>query len=279
MKTHTIEELDRIFSEDTYPYVALYTSTHKILIHYPANTMVTKGKGAWERVKKRLESKGLPDGFYIVKGKSGPGKNVTPDQFYFKRGNVDEKELVVTQLAEKPKEAEHVLTYTAAIAANKEISELKAEVNRLEREIETGNDTIEALEKDLADLETEMSDMAELAEKGGVKHGAQYLEDLAETIVPIADKWFAVRERELDQKERMLNGQGYPGASRRPPVNQGQYVQQPPPAQQPLPAQPPKPTKQDTVIFWEKMNTLLETDPEEYQKILREMQNETLNNE
>lgn len=261
MKTYTIEELDDIFrEEDTYPYVALFSDTNKMMVHYPANTSVTKGKAGWERVRKRLLSKGLPDGFYIVKGKASPLKNVSPDVFYFKKGNVKEKELPPIQLAEPSKKSVDVLTYDAAIAANKDIANLTAEVSRLKMEIADRDKSIQVLEDDISEYE---DDIAELSEKGGISDSKQYLEDLVTTAIPIADRYFDLQEKKLALRAQELNG--------------GQRVltpQQPQPQPQPSPPQPPKPTAQDAKKFWDEMGVLLRDDPEEYQRVMQKLQAE-----
>ena len=272
MKTYTIEELDAIFEEDTYPYVALYSDNNKVLVHYPANTMAKKGKESWERVKKRLQSKGLPDGFYMVKGKSSPDKKCAADVFCFKKGNISEKDFPVPQLADtpaKPEKTEHVLTYTAAIQSNKEISELTAEVNRLKMENKQKDECIAELEQELEDSNGEIDD---LAEGNNISPGKQYLEDLLTTAIPIVDRYFDIEEKKIAMKERLVmpNGQQY--------VEDPQQPQQPQQPKQPQQPQRPSPTKEDAKEFWDKMAILLENDPEEYQRVMQKIQFEQVAN-
>lgn len=257
MKTYTIDELDKIFEGETYPYVALYSDANKVLVHYRSNTM-TKKEG-WEKVKQRLQGVGLPEGFYMVKGKSSPDKKVTPDVFYFKKGNPDVEPLPTAQLAEAPPKVDQVLTYDAAIKSNKEISDLTAEVSRLLLEIKQKDECIADLEADLGDSEIETR---QLAEQQNVGNGQQYLKDLMVAAVPIADEYFKVRNREIALKEQQMNG-GYPP----PPIQQPQQPQQPQQAQQPH--QPPL-TKEDAKKYWDKMGELLKTDPQAYQLAMQE---------
>lgn len=271
MKTYTIDELDNIFKEDTYPYVALFSDTNKMLVPYPANTAVTKeGRAGWERVKKRLLSTGLQDGFYTVKGKSSPLKNVAPDVFCFKKGNVKEKDLSPIPLADPPAKVEHVLTYDAAIKSNKDISELTAEVNRLEMEITQKDQCIKELEEDLSDSDREIG---ELSERSKVGNGREYIEDLITTAAPILDRHFDLENRKLAYKEKMMNGQRPQQGIPPPAAYQSPEVQQ---EQQP---QRPAPTKEEAKEFWDKMSVLLENDPDEYQRIIQKMQFEQVSNE
>lgn len=257
MKTYTIEELNNVFSEGTYPYVALFSDTNKMMVPYPANTAVQKGKPGWERVKKRLLSKGLADGFYIVKGKSSPLKNISADVFYFKNGDVKEKELPSETLAEKPKEPDSVLTYDAAIKSNKDIAELTADVNRLEMEIKQKNDDIEELEAIIEEYEDEVEG---LAANGKVNEGRQYVEDLVATAIPVVDRYFDLQEKKLALRAQQMNG----GQHRLP-------AQPPPTPQEPS---RPAPTKEEAKAFWDKMAVLLEEDPQEYQRVMQKIQSE-----
>ncbi|MCH7850940.1 MAG: hypothetical protein IH845_04830 [Nanoarchaeota archaeon] len=264
MKTYDIEELDKIFEEDTYSYVALYNDANKVLIHYPPNT--TPKKDRWQTVKKRLQSKGLPDGYYQIKGKGSPDKKVTADVFYFKKGDVEEKDLPITQLADPPEKVDHVLTYEAAIKSNKDISELTAEISRLKMEIKQKDECIEDLELDIKDFEIENEELSERGNSGG---GKQYLEDLMTAAIPIADRYFDLENRKLAFKERQ-NGKPLQVSDYQSPE-----VQREPKAEQ----QPPGATKEDAKKFWEKMGNLLENDPEQYQRIMQEIQLETVDNE
>lgn len=266
MKTYTLEELDKIFLEETYPYVALFSNTNKMMVPYPANSAVKKGKAGWERVRKRLESNGLSDGYYTIKGKSSPLKNIAPDIFYFKKGNVQEKDLPTVQLAEAPKEkADRVLTYDAAIASNKEISDLTAEVKALKLEIEQQDERIADLEHELSECEEEIEG---LSENGGISDSRKYMEDLVITAVPILDRYFDVQEKRIELRKQELNG----GQRIAPPPSSA--YQSPEVQRERQQEQQPRPTKEDAKEFWDKMGVLLESDPAEYQRVMQKLQDE-----
>lgn len=257
MKTYTIKELDKIFDEGIYRYIALYNNKDEVLVRYNPPSM--SAKEGWKKVRKRLLAKGLQDGFYVVKGKSSPDTKVTPEEFGVKIGKTEEKDLPPAQLADPPKEAEHVLSYAEALKANKEISDLTARVSQLEMELEQKDKEIEELEEELKVSDAEVT----LAESMKVGNGQQYVEDLMAAAIPIADKWFELENRKMAFKEGQTNGQGT--GSWRPPPS----APPPPGAQRQQPQRPPL-TKEDSKKFWDQAGELLKTDPEAYQRLMQE---------
>ena len=260
MKTYTIPELDKIFDEGVYRYISLYNNKDEVLISYNPPSM--SYKEGWKRVKKRLQAKGLSDGFYVVKGKMIHDKKMIPDEFGVKIGKFEEKDLPAPPLSEAPPKVDQVLTYGAAIKSNKEISDLTAEVSRLELEIKQKDECIADLEADLEESETEMG---QLADRQNVGNGQQYLQDLMAAAIPIADEYFKVRNREIALKERQMNGDKVGGAPPSSPAYQSPEVQQ-------ERQQQPYPTNEDSKKFLAEMGELLKTDPQEYQRIMEQAQ-------
>ncbi len=266
MKIYTIKELDNIFDEGTYPYISLYNKNDKILIKYNPHTMSIKE--GWNRIKKRLKSKGLPDGFYVVKGKGSQDKKITADEFLVQKGKADEKDLDITQLAEKPKETENARSYDAAIDANREIANLRAEVGNLKLELKQKDVRVKELEAIVKEYEEdEEEDDEDIAEGDKVNSGKQYMEDIMDTAVSVLDKYFKLEDQKIALKKQQMNGHA-------PPV----APQQAPPVQ-PQQQQRTAPTKEDAHEFAKKMAHLAETDPQEYQMIMQDIEFEEVTDE
>jgi len=193
-------------------------------------------------------------------------KKMIPDEFGVKIGKFEEKDLPAPQLADPPEKVDKVLTYDAAIKSNKEISDLTAEVSRLGLEIKQKDVCIADLESDIAEYEEELD---QLSDGTGISDGKAYLEDLVATAIPIADRYFDLQERKIALEEKKLNGQTNGEQLPPPPAHQSPGVQQERQQEQ------QQPTREQSEEFLDKMDELLKTNPQEYQRIMAEAQRET----
>ena len=201
MRTYNEKEIRNIFKQQGYKYACLKDAEGKVRVTY--NTESTKG-GANSKVEesfKRLAN--MPDGIYTFCFLNSKGRNVTPDEYGFLKGNVATDESgkampyhIINQLPVSQSSNDKVLSYPEVLNLKMELATVTFERDQLNRELVKANQSITELQAEMNELEskTPLSEDANSPMK--------WVESLGTTLMPLADRWMSLREKELEHGKR-----------------------------------------------------------------------------
>ncbi len=277
-KLYTIDEIREIQDEQKYKFIGLNTSGGKEVIKQN-NAAVTPEKKL-DMIETRLKAPKFKDGYYVVYCRSHHSSE--PDNYTIIKGDpATVSEAPTPAPAPEVSKAPSVLTYDKAIAMNKEIAELKAEVERLKGELDRKTTDYDELLDEAQTLEQEREDT--LAETNVAPNStATMVKEVATLLVPIMDRHYDMQEQKMliergklmrdlqaDQDKASTNGQPAPA----PPVQEVEFVE----------------LDQEQVdgmgdeAYQRYRNALLvhlaHTDPERYEKMMVEIKGEVADGE
>ena len=195
MKTYTVREIKPVLSSQKYGYIALFNQEGKQIIPFNSNR-ITAEKRLIE-IESRLNSVGLKDGFYTLKGKNSLAGGTIPDEFTIIKGK-PETNLPMSE-DRQPMEiiktvSPDVLTYDNALKLSIECERLKLENESLKKEVVNLEKQIQELEED-ADLLAEDSPNTSLME-----NAQSFLSNAMGFIAPLLDKHFELKSQALGLK-------------------------------------------------------------------------------
>ena len=159
------------------------------VVDIEGNTLVPKQQNKFTEpadIKKQADKvmnyvKTAPEGTYVIEGRIGSTSK--PTQIVVSKGESAPATAAAPTAAAPSRgiadPGENVLSYSAALKMQQQISELTAENARLK-------DLVESLEADLADMEAEAADAPQMAESPAM--GA--IGQLAAVLPALVDKWF-----------------------------------------------------------------------------------------
>ena len=262
MKTYTINEFLTAHKKDNFKFIRLESETGEVIIHYNNNKRSVKDRIA--EITEFINADSTPDGIYNVKVKNSV--HTKPHlNFTVVKGDVKPKE----NLSEEPRPnnpgmSEHVLSFQQALDLQVENAKLKMQLEAKEKEC---NDLIDELEE----LENE-SPEEPLGEPDPVE---SFMKNLLPQFIPIADRYFDIKERHLRLQEKQLYLQNAKnGQRRRPsaiPIDNGQENHHFDPNNPPEISDPP--TLEEQEIYRQWLTAYAQADPEGYTEFINE-QNE-----
>lgn len=215
----------KIAAEQQFKHVRLLNLTGDVICAYnPAH-----GKGSamtlakkFDEIERRLKS--LEPGVYIMEYRARFSGNEPTYKYYVGNKNYDPNSISDAPIlpparkdkepvSEKPTKEQHLLSVDKAL-------EYATENARLTAEVETLRDKVTQLEREKRELEAELDAIEE--DDGEENTVSDRLEKMGETwgkiLLPVADRYMDLRERELRYKEtKLLADAGYelPGFDRR----------------------------------------------------------------
>jgi hypothetical protein len=210
----TFKESEKLILSQNWKHVCLTDLDGGVLV--PNNPHKKPIEPKLREIEKRLET--LTDGVYCVECRNSFGKKLKPENFYVGVGNYNETELaehkpapqtVVIKEAESNKD-KNILSVEQALANIREIEALKSQVKELQALCANYKAEIAELNQELN--ESSQTGLADVANNIG-----GWLKDVFPQIVPILDKHFELREKEMSAKQvRFLLSNGYevPGIKR-----------------------------------------------------------------
>ena len=197
MKTYSIQQLKKLSKEQGYKLAALENNTGKRVQSF--NKLTTKIDTQLNTISTRLQSEIYPDGIYYVLLSRTINNCQEPDRYEIVKGVLTPEKIPVpineTIVHTK---AQEVLTWESALQMQKEIAELKSEVQRLK------------FENNLLQSELDSIDENELSEGGSnnateLKSGTQtFLSETLPSFLPILDKYFDQEDKKLELKKMEL---------------------------------------------------------------------------
>jgi hypothetical protein len=193
MNTLTVKELENLLRSEPFKYVSLVDDAGNTIV--PFNNPKIKIDQRKKEILSQLRSASLPDGLYTFKYKQGIENN-NIKCYYVTKG----RGVVVgpAALQEKPEQKvihikeENVLSYASALEMQQKIATLTAQNLALTKE----NDEL------AAELD-EMEEGGGPLQEGNIEKGFGFLEKIFEKAVPLADKYFEQREREVSAMEEI----------------------------------------------------------------------------
>jgi predicted transcriptional regulator len=193
MQNLSITEIIKELNNQDFKHVGLFTETSNSIIPYNNSKVPVKDRIA--EIKKRLESRSLPDGTYIIMAKNSLGTKVQPSMFYILKGHIEPTKIEQIPVSVKKPDSEvSVISYERALELQTELAELRMKNEALERERD------ELLE------ELQYIDDNHLDDPGDLMSNSQkFLADLLPTVSPFIDKFFEQRDRQLGIEERRLD--------------------------------------------------------------------------
>lgn len=202
MKTHSEADIRKLFKQQGYKYASMRNAEGKTIVTY--NTENNPKIKAADKINEAFERlKVLPDGIYTFLFANSKGRNVAPDEFAFLKGNVvlDENgkgapfQIIHQMPTNAPKnDFDKILSYPEVLSLQMELTTLKFKLQNTEAELAKANATIVSLEKEVADLEAKGL--------GEDTSPLKWVENLSSALLPVADRYFGIKERELDLQER-----------------------------------------------------------------------------
>jgi len=255
MKYFALTEIKKIVSNGSYRHVGLFLPSGEAVINY--NGLVKERDKKWEEISKRLSSKGLKDGIYIIKSKSVTRKESIPDEFYFNKGDVKTPEISEDKTPAL-NDAPHVLSWEEALRLNTENTRLRLENENLQSKIKD-------METQLSEEPEEEEEEEPEEEKTPLQDGAtSLLTGLVPALIPMADKYFAQNDRLIKIKEiqaeiDLLKVKGSPAPGVSPENSGGEEI----PKKIPIPDPESDPQGYMKYLAW-----LSENDPKKYESII-----------
>lgn len=195
MKTYTVKEIKPVLETQKYGYIALFNQEGKQIVPFNSNR-ITADKRMLE-IQKRLESVGLKDGFYILKGKNSLAGGTVPDEFTVVKGKPD----TTQTLAESNKSIEVVRTISPDVLSYDSALKLSIECERLKLENDALKKEVLNLEKQIQEMEEDAETLAEENPQSSMMENAQsFLTNAMGFIAPLLDKHFELKSQALGLK-------------------------------------------------------------------------------
>jgi FtsZ-binding cell division protein ZapB len=220
MKTYTVREIKPVLLLQKYGYIALFNQEGKQIIPFNSNR-ITAQKRLLE-IEARLDSVGLKDGFYILKGKNSLAGGTIPDEFTIIKGKPETS----LPLAENRQPLEIIKTVSPDVLTYDNALKLSIECERLKLENESLKKEVLNLEKQIQELEEDAEQLAEDTPNTSLMENAQsFLSNAMGFIAPLLDKHFELKSQALGLKavelELKMNSQ-----QRKPPEEQPTQTKQ-----------------------------------------------------
>ena len=227
MKVYSFDQIEQIIKQQKYNHCGLYRQDGSKWVSLVAFNREKNKTPSYDFAIKRMKEiktrfEILDDGFYFVRCCTGFAPNIVPDVFMVKKGNISDENQPVNVTVNMPgmKEnskppKEHVLSLQAALDHVKENAELKSENAVLKSENER-------LKKEVLELEAELNTLDDDDDAGGMGEGIKSFFSAESPLAVMADKYFALKEREMLMKERQqfreFQKSGFNGSNpQRPP--------------------------------------------------------------
>lgn len=267
METYTLEQIKTVHAEQKYRHCGLFDLDNKELIPFNPNTKPFKER--FDEITRKLKSPTNQGKYFVVKCKHNIRKTAPSDNYSVFTGEVKEGEsppppqITNNYMSENPRD--NVLSYEKALEYQTKIVQLEAEVKRLTDLVADQDAIIEELES-----ESEKAGLGE--EKPPV---LSFFESLSESVIPVLDRFFDVKqdEQQLRTTEALIK-MGY-----RP---DGTPISLPPQGAMPPTMQTPPESNNEINTegmsehqkFLHDLAVLAQTDPEEYERVVTQMQNQ-----
>lgn len=193
MNTLSIEEIKREIQEQGFQHAGLFNQNNESIISYNGKGTPLKTKIA--EIEKRLKSRSLPDGIYVIQAKNSLGTREKPATFYITKGNISNQKdqgTVIVQVPSTLSDGERsVISYERALELQTEVASLKLQIQALEKENEDLKEQLDEYEDEgLSDPAPTMLDS---------------FKDLLPSIAPLVDKYFDQRDKQLMLMSRKLD--------------------------------------------------------------------------
>lgn len=212
MKTYTEKEIKKIFQEQAYKYACLKDSEGKVRITYNTEQTKNGAKLKVDEAFKRLVN--MPDGLYYFCFLNSKGRNVSPDEFAFMKGNVavdEQNKNVPYQIIQHhnntpvKNDSDRILSYPEVLKLQMELTRTVFELDATKKELVKANTTISELESEIKELESK--GLSESGENSPIK----WFENLSTQLLPVFDRFMNYKEKSLEaQKKRVVKKQNAP---------------------------------------------------------------------
>jgi len=224
MKTYNEKEIRKIFNEQAYKYACLRDSDGKVRITYNTEQTKNGAKLKVDEAFKRLVN--MPDGLYYFCFLNSKGRNVSPDEFAFMKGNVaiDENnknlpyQIIQQPLAPVKNESDKVLSYPEVLKLQMELTRKEFELDSTKKELSKANSTISDLEAEIKELESKG------LSEGGENSTLKWVENLSTQLLPVFDRFMNYKEKSLEaQKKRVVKKTNNPKQIQLPVIGSPEF--------------------------------------------------------
>lgn len=197
--TYTLDEIQKSINETGYKYVSLAKANGQQVIAYNAGR--TTPADRWQEIRRRLCSKQLPDGLYIVLAKNTQGNKNLPDEFYYQKGKPQPMaENALTKPEPPARNNPEVTTYTEVLKLKNRITELEFENKALLKRIDELEEEIEELEEELETAPTTLQEN----QPDFLSRAGEWIQNTMITVQPIIDKFMEQRDKQIQNETLRL---------------------------------------------------------------------------
>lgn len=197
--TYTLDEIQKAVTDTGYKYLSLCKANGQQVIAY--NSGGVKAADRWPEIRRRLASKQLPDGLYIVLAKNTQGKANLPDEFYFQKGKVQQLEeapkigSILKPAANNPE----VTTFSEVLKMKNRITELEFENAALKAQIDDLEEQVEELEEQAEQAPETLKEQPDFLSRAG-----EWLQSTLIAVQPIIDKHYELKEKQIQNETARL---------------------------------------------------------------------------
>jgi len=250
MEIYSLPDFEKILKDQGYKHIGLFDSNGKIIITF--NNASKTGSDRFKEIEKRLAAAALPEGFYVIKCKNTTSKTVTTDDYTVKKGNPKTEEPV------KPVTLQEPAPPSPSVISFSEALEMKTTINRLELENDKLLEESATREEYITELEGQLEEEPEPNTlKDAEKNVKTFIGQLTEALVPVLNTHYEQADRKLKLEElKYVNSLEVPKQIPASPRGEEQTEF----------------SEEQQNGMWEELKKLAESDPEEYMRVMKEMQ-------
>tara|TARA_R100000655_G_scaffold109244_1_gene163233 strand:+ start:4275 stop:5117 length:843 start_codon:yes stop_codon:yes gene_type:complete len=200
MIVYNIEDVDKILNEGGYKHISLTDKDNITIIPFNSNKIPVQ-KRALE-IKKRLESFACGPGYYSLKCKNNITKTAHVDSYMIQKPKDENlaEEIAPGIVYEEKIVSPNVCSYEEALKMQVENEKLKIENAILQK-------NCEELETSLKQLEEDLNEQQLLSEEENPTKS--WLNQVLEVGLPMLDKHFELKQKELELKAISIPGSNY----------------------------------------------------------------------
>ena len=215
MKTYTWPQLKALVREQSYKMAAVENQQGERVIPFNAYKKNQPNLDAqFKVIQTRLKGEAYPDGIYWLCLAHNINSARNPHRYAIMKGKVTEEQAaaasttVIERHTMTQAPVDRVLGWDNAVAMNRQIAELTAEVSRLK--FENG-----MLRQQIAEMEMEAEEEPGLLGDGSVSGLKTFLSETLPQMMPAIDRYFELEGRKLDLEEMKLkSNNGHNGHKR-----------------------------------------------------------------
>lgn len=188
--SQTLEEIEDDIKNTGYKFLSLVKPNGAQIIAF--NSGKIDAKMRMNEIRRRLKSKSLPDGLYIILAKSSLQARNVPDEFPYQKGKA--QPLAEDQPIKAAKNNPEVTSFSEVLKLKNRITELEFEVKDKQRRIDELEEELDELEEQ---LENQPATTLKEPTDDFLSRAGDWLQKTMITVQPLIDKHFELKEMQI----------------------------------------------------------------------------------